>query len=605
MGSIPTYSRQSICIKGFRLCCWNHNLSGLDKICFQIFLDKIYFRVWGACVPSLYDILDSIPARTFAAPLEPIGLGTPYVESLTSYVTRLAAFHRLQVSVLMHPQLVGYVIPASSQKLNGMEGHAESALRIIEGMTGRPDLAGLTCLPMKDEVSPQRLLADMQRWCPQCYQLQRDSQKPIYDPLMWSLQVATTCLDHGIPLVDQCPQCHRRFTPLRAKARPGLCSWCQGWLGADRIRFLQHDGGPEQRLASLLSKLSEPSGARKLRLTENIRALVGLYGAPSLAASAGVARATLDSHSNGDARRFQLEVSLKLADGLGISVHALVLEEIDLSDFAFLESPKSNTRQSRRLRQATRVDRSGGEVKIKERMTPKVVHCIAEHDFSRRLTLKDLAANVGCSMDYLMTHFPGLANELRERFAIRLSGRMRAVWESTNLPIPLSEVAKRCDVNIHSANRLAPELCQEIKQAHQRYRDGLREAKIASIRAQFSQLLKDTWVTPLSQQAAAARLGVTQSFLYLNVRDLYQECGQRHQLYRHSCGLIREVVRAESIRKAIAELMENGQRPTPSALSARYGFYYRDPLVLKLVSENEDKDHTRETTPSLHDSHHK
>ena len=182
------------------VCCWNHNLSGLDKICFQIFLDKIYFRVWGACVPSLYDILDSIPARTFAAPLEPIGLGTPYVESLTSYVTRLAAFHRLQVSVLMHPQLVGYVIPASSQKLNGMEGHAESALRIIEGMTGRPDLAGLTCLPMKDEVSPQRLLADMQRWCPQCYQLQQDSQKPIYDPLMWSLQVATTCLDHGIPV---------------------------------------------------------------------------------------------------------------------------------------------------------------------------------------------------------------------------------------------------------------------------------------------------------------------------------------------------------------------------------------------------------------------
>lgn len=275
----------------------------------------------------------------------------------------------------------------------------------------------------------------------------------------------------------------------------------------------------------------------------------------------------------------------------------MVLEEIDLSDFAFLESPKSNTRQSRRLRQATRVDRSGGEVKIKERMTPKVVHYIGEHDFSRRLTLKDLAANVGCSMDYLMTHFPGLANELRERFAIRLSERMRAVWESTDLPIPLSEVAKRCDVNIHSANRLAPELCQEIKQAHQRYRDGLREAKIASIRAQFSQLLKDTWVTPLSQQAAAARLGVTQSFLYHNVRDLYQECGQRHQLYRHSCGLIREVVRAESIRKAIAELMENGQRPTPSALSAHYGFYYRDPLVLKLVSENEDKDHTLDAVP--------
>ena len=47
----------------------------------------------------------TIPARSRLFPIEPIGLGTPYVESLTSYLARLAESHTVLLGNLATHQI--------------------------------------------------------------------------------------------------------------------------------------------------------------------------------------------------------------------------------------------------------------------------------------------------------------------------------------------------------------------------------------------------------------------------------------------------------------------------------------------------------------------
>lgn len=46
-----------------------------------------------------------IPARSRLHSIEPIGVGTPFVESLTGYMIRLAASHAVRVSDLIEHEL--------------------------------------------------------------------------------------------------------------------------------------------------------------------------------------------------------------------------------------------------------------------------------------------------------------------------------------------------------------------------------------------------------------------------------------------------------------------------------------------------------------------
>lgn len=61
---------------------------------------------------EIYDSCDlekaSVPPRSRLYHLEPIGVGTPYVESLTSFLMRLANAHSLEVSTLLSKEISNY-----------------------------------------------------------------------------------------------------------------------------------------------------------------------------------------------------------------------------------------------------------------------------------------------------------------------------------------------------------------------------------------------------------------------------------------------------------------------------------------------------------------
>ncbi|MBE9127722.1 MULTISPECIES: TniQ family protein [unclassified Coleofasciculus] len=200
-----------------------------------------------------YSRTTTIPERSRLHPLEPIGVGTPTVESLTSYVARLAAAHRVPTGIFLAqevaPQVSRYqgnqhqglsrwffrVFFNDTGAWNGMGIMASEPVHVLEARTKQHQLRFLTLLSWANVLPSRGLLRTNKAWCPVCYDDWERCGKPIYEPLLWSLQVVTTCPFHQQVLWHQCPNCQRLLYPLEWNSRPGFCSRCQQWLGVNSI----------------------------------------------------------------------------------------------------------------------------------------------------------------------------------------------------------------------------------------------------------------------------------------------------------------------------------------------------------------------------------
>jgi len=183
--------------------------------------------------------------------LEPIGIGTPMVESLTSYVSRLANTH----SVLLRTLVTDEILPnlnrthlyqegrpvydhlttfwKRSALLNGTCPTASNWVHTIEQLTQRNDLRFLTMLTFANVLSWRELIRPTQAWCPLCYNEWRKTGQVIYQPLIWQLSVIDNCPQHQTPLHLHCPykDCGRPLPPLAPRFQPGYCTYCNRWLG--------------------------------------------------------------------------------------------------------------------------------------------------------------------------------------------------------------------------------------------------------------------------------------------------------------------------------------------------------------------------------------
>lgn len=200
--------------------------------------------------------LPSTPPRTRLFNLEPIGVGTPFVESLVSYLTRLADTHcvapvNLTFEVILplfkdgkalceKYKSLTVVFGAATWTLNGVNSRALELVQSLQILTARQDLHLLTLLPLAGilNTSSDRLFYEYRRWCPLCYTEWRNSNQVLYEPLLWSIKHAEICLKHQAPLHSQCPSCKQTMQSLMGHSRPGYCARCQSWLGLDQISQL-------------------------------------------------------------------------------------------------------------------------------------------------------------------------------------------------------------------------------------------------------------------------------------------------------------------------------------------------------------------------------
>ncbi|HVB11460.1 MAG TPA: TniQ family protein [Bacillota bacterium] len=192
--------------------------------------------------------------------LAPVGVGTPCVESLTSYLLRLSAAHSLTPGTLVTYELFpaldrpGIVArPAATwlrrdgHLVNGTGGTAQAVLQALARQTQRPDLASLTLRPWADVLAPLGLLRRTRAWCAACYADWEQTGAPTYEPLLWMLDSVRVCPQHGCPLTCRCPypDCRRELPVLSPRGRAGWCAACRRCLS--RRASAMDAAGEEER----------------------------------------------------------------------------------------------------------------------------------------------------------------------------------------------------------------------------------------------------------------------------------------------------------------------------------------------------------------------
>lgn len=189
--------------------------------------------------------IKSLPPRAVLEPLVPIGAQTDRVESLTSYITRLAAGNLVSVSKLIYklvlPQIpikntnsqISNVGWSDSHLVNGMGQTASDWVFALNVLTGRTDLAQLTFLPWVDTLPTKiSLVCRHRRWCPECLDEMLESGTAIHERLIWTVNSLQLCPWHLTKLEACCPACgHRHCSELPGRRLAGFCSRCFAWLG--------------------------------------------------------------------------------------------------------------------------------------------------------------------------------------------------------------------------------------------------------------------------------------------------------------------------------------------------------------------------------------
>lgn len=182
-----------------------------------------------------------IPARSYLYSIAPIGLGTSGVESLSSYISRLAQEycvypHRLAKNCVEkysgsynYLNNIGHNIFAS-KTVNGFNEITKTVVYSIESATNRQDIRYTTLLPIGG-ILAARLLRHERAWCSACFQSDLENGKPLYERLVWKIKCVKICPLHKQELTKICPHCKKMQINFSGYSFPGFCARCQTWLG--------------------------------------------------------------------------------------------------------------------------------------------------------------------------------------------------------------------------------------------------------------------------------------------------------------------------------------------------------------------------------------
>jgi len=169
-----------------------------------------------------FSISEFLSTRSVLYNLEPQNIGTPYTESLTSYIARIAQVHQISTGKLLksviEPYLKHEYLKAELSKGNSKDTEKyinENNLvtldyvQTIEEMTGRTDLIYLTFLNWKG-IFDRNIVGEYKKWCPVCFQEMKDNNQIIYEPLLWISNTISKCDIHKVQLEEVCSKCKKK-----------------------------------------------------------------------------------------------------------------------------------------------------------------------------------------------------------------------------------------------------------------------------------------------------------------------------------------------------------------------------------------------------------
>ena len=454
-----------------------------------------------------------IPSHSRLYHLEPIGIGTPYVESLTGYIARLAESHCIATGMLVLSKIAplikkGYVFEQSkdggldkifanqTQSLNGTGTWTVSLIQILESLTLQDNLSFLTMLVWVEVIPQKGMLRPIRAWCPACYNDWRITEQVLYEPLIWSLNSVTVCSHHHQLLSTQCPHCHQTNRTLAWRSRPGYCSKCDGWLGLSTLteHELKWQAWVTSNIEDLIAvapRLASPPCKEKI--AKKFSAYADALTKGNLATFArllGKGRVVVGNWCQGK-NMPQLYTLLQICHCLGVSLSSFLTEESSITNLDQLVAQHHSQLQPKRI---TR-DRKKGKM--------------CDSDDVRRVlkaalttfpppSLIEVAQSLGYkSSSSLFYHSSDLCHQVTARYTEyqkterleKIQSALKTILESQEYPPPaLHEVAKRIDISVPALNRHCPELCKVIAARRDSYRKERQMKRVQELRQEVRQV---------------------------------------------------------------------------------------------------------------------
>jgi hypothetical protein len=441
----------------------------------------------------------SIPARSRLHSIEPIGIGTPFVESLTGYMIRLAASHAVRVSDLIEHELrtsIPYFhAPAGiPNAINGVNESARNWVSALEMFTLRDNLQLLTMLPFASFLVTPFLIRQERAWCPRCFESQTAQGQDVYEQLVWCLQSVEICPLHKTPLETSCPTCHRELRPLCAVSRPGFCSRCTQWLGFPRHSTPEtvptdYQAWVAQQFGQLLEIAPQAQPVGK----ENIQKILARYvdtfseGSKTAAAeSAGCNRSSFYNWYNGVSTA-RVDLLLRMCHELRIPLTSLVTGAIPEA------AARTGTAMQARRRWPQRTPDEVREVlrlATKEQPAPSIGEVAARLGYSAPTQLY-LADRDMCKEIVQNFNKSGRSHWWRRRGAksVDESAIQKALEESLSreIPVPVYRSAKAFGFETEGPlTARFPDICRAIKAKRTAVQLARRSRVAAALRAALS-----------------------------------------------------------------------------------------------------------------------
>ncbi len=382
------------------------------------------YERWDMTAPA-------IPARSRFFNLSPAGIGTSMVECLTSYICRLAQAHSVTPGVLHHREVMKHGPTRRNMFSCGIKGRSRSFTCCINAnggvatdfvsaigkMTGRKDLQYLTLLPWKSLLPTPLLMRAVAAWCPMCLASWKQAGKPIYIPLLWTLDAVKFCPFHQRALQLACPHCSLPQPLLGQCSWVGFCTRCKRWLGSDsgndnsESSSLLRQEAPDWEIwvANQIADLIEagfhsPSLLTAAQLSQLIRLGTDWEGLSGFARTLGVSIGAIGHWRNSEKRPI-LPVYLRLARVFGVTLVSLLTGKISPAQIGPLDLAGVPHWRNLWGRQRLGFDK----VKTAQRMD------LALKDFPPR-SLKSFQDRNGYHYATLHKHFPEQCKAIQERF---------------------------------------------------------------------------------------------------------------------------------------------------------------------------------------------
>ncbi len=542
-------------------------------------------------IVNIYETMDvaplTIPPRSRLFHLEPIGVGTPFVESLTSYITRLAHAHCVEPRMLVVHEILpnlrklGWLGSKHQRPLtiNGIGSLASQWVQAVEELTLCRNLQFSTMLTWSNVIDYHGIVHNTRAWCQSCYEEALQTGQIIYDPLIWSLRVVTRCPRHHQRLCYHCPNlnCQSVLPYFTSGSRPGYCPYCESCLGlVPRGVDLGAEPSSEDELKRLLWQehaMSELIAAAPDLTSPPEREAVGFgitsYLAQamtgslaSLAGKLGVHHTKLVGWQSGQ-HLPQLNMLVQLCYRMGVSpLSFLVKRARESSAFPLQERTDSPLKLGER-----------GYKAVDIQIVRQQLEAILADEESCPLSLKKIAGRIKCSVPILQYYFPQLCKAIAERYQKLLDvDRQRHALETAlasdenSLP-SVKEIARCLGCSAKTLRYRFPQECRVIAERRRKTID------IDSLRQALEGVLESKEVPFPTEKEIARRLGCGHSTLRKHFPTLCREVAkQRRELAKPKelqgvrVERRRRKLNIDSLRQTLEEILQGPETPPPTVI---------------------------------------